>query len=183
MVPAGAKRPAPGAAPSPGPKGKASPSPTAIKAASKSPPTQAATEKLPKPKIPSEPKQQEQKALQSLWTANGAAVSAASGLLAFTGAKVGPPMPAQPVVAVRDFWTPAPGQVLEGAQPMIAGSAVVVAGGQKPPKSCRWKRSSVWEKDAEGEARRAAAQPPPKKCRWKRVVAMAGQPVVGHVVG
>ena len=108
---------------------------------------------------------QEKLVLQTVWSASGAAVSAASGLLAFTGGRAGQPA-AQTQPMVRDFWSTA-------AAPSPAASASAAAA----PSSGRpinWKRTSVWENDVEGQARRAAAQPPPKKCRWKRVVAMAG---------
>ena len=122
----------------------------------------------PKPKIPDMPKTQaqEQHALKLLWTANGAAMSAASGLMAFTGTGQATGPLGKPVPVVRDFWTPSPGHAL----------ATEAKAGEPPATStaCRWKRTNVWEADLEGQAKRAA-QPPPKKYRWKRVVAMSGQ--------
>ena len=119
----------------------------------------------PRPSLPDTKAPREKLALQTVWSASGAAVSAASGLLAFTGGSAGQPA-TQPPPVVRDFWS-----ANAAADPAASGAGGAAAPGGRP---INWKRTSVWENDAEGQARRAAAQPPPKKCRWKRVVAMAG---------
>ena len=116
----------------------------------------------PRPSLPDTKAPQEKLALQTVWSASGAAVSAASGLLAFTGGSAGQPA-TQPQPVVRDFWS-----ANAAADPAASGAAGPLPAGQSIGSAPSvWRTMPRGRRGAPPRSRRPRSADGSASWRWR----------------